>query len=166
MSYRLFILLVASATILSQLPLPTSHAQQATGIQEWATIKSVPPGDELIVKLKNGNTVKGRFRGISGDTLTLVRDKKTTDINRPDVQWIKRVIPKSAAKPTLIGAGAGAAIAVTGVAIAAASDDTGGTEGELAAATLGIALVGAGIGALVGLAFGSRQKKVLIYESK
>ena len=166
MSYRLFILLVASATILSQLPLPTSHAQQATGIQEWATIESVPSGDGLIVKLKNGNTVKGRFRGISGDTLTLVRDKKTTDINRPDVQWIKRVIPKSAAKPTLIGAGAGAAIAVTSVAIAAASDDTGGTEGELAAATLGIALVGAGIGALVGLAFGSRQKKVLIYESK
>lgn len=164
MRYRLFVLLVAAATILSQLP--TSHAQEATGIHEWATIKSVPPGDELIVKLKNGSTIKGRLRGISSDTLTVVRDKRMTDINRSDVQTIKRVIPKSAAKPTLMGAGAGAAIAVTGVAVAAASDDTGGSEGELAAATLGLALIGAGIGALVGLAVGSKQKKVLIYESK
>ena len=164
MGYRLFVLLVASATILSQLP--TTHAQEATGIHEWATIKSVPPGDELMVKLNNGSTVKGRLRGISGDTLTLVRDKRTTDINRPDVQRIERVIPKSAAKPTLIGAGVGAAIAVTGVAIAAASDDTGGTEGELAAATLGITLIGSGVGALVGLGLGSRQKKVLISKSK
>jgi hypothetical protein len=36
----------------------------------------------------------------------------------------------------------------------------------VAAAILGVALLGAGIGALVGLAFGSRQKKVLIYEAR
>lgn len=164
MGYRLFVLFVLSATILSQLP--TSYAQEATGVHDWTMMKSVPPGDELVVNLKNGSTIKGRVRGISGDTLTVVRDKRTRDISRLEVQRIERIIPKSAAKPTLIGAGAGAAIAVTGVVIAAASDDTGGSEGELAAATLGLALIGAGIGALVGLAFGSRQKKVVIYESK
>ena len=82
------------------------------------------------------------------------------------MRQIHRIVPKSAAKPTLIGAGTGAAIGTAGIAIAAAADESGGDDGEVAAAILGVGILGAGIGALVGLAFGSRQKKVLIYEAR
>lgn len=120
----------------------------------------------MVVKLQSGQTIKGRLKVISDIHLTLARGKRSFDIDRQDVRQIHRVVPKSAAKPTLIGAGAGAAIGTAGLAIAAAADDTGGSEGELAAAFVGVAIIGAGIGALVGLAFGSREKKVLIYEAR
>ena len=143
-----------------------SLAQRAPAPHEWSAVKTVPPGDELVVKLKNGQTIKGRLQVISDIHLTLGRGKKSFDIDRQDVRQIHRIVPKSAAKPTLIGAGTGAAIGTAGIAIAAAADESGGDDGEVAAAILGVAILGAGIGALVGLAFGSREKKVLIYEAR
>ena len=143
-----------------------SLAQGAPAPNEWSVVKTVPPGDELVVKLKNGQTIKGRLKVISDVHLTLARGKKSFDIDQQDVRQIHRIVPKSAAKPTLIGAGTGAAIGAGGIAIAVAADESGGDDGEAAAAILGVALLGAGIGALVGLAFGSREKKVLIYEAR
>ena len=143
-----------------------SLAQGAPVPREWSVVKAVPPGDELVVKLKDGQTIKGRLRVISDLHLTLARGKKSLDLGRQDVRQIHRIVPKSAARSTLIGAGTGAAIGTAGIAVAAAADDAGGSEGELAAAIIGVAIMGAGIGALVGLAFGSRQKKVLIYEDR
>ena len=143
-----------------------SLGQGAPAPNEWSMVKAVPPGDELVVKLKDGQSIKGRLRVISDIHLTLARGKKSFDIDRHDVRQIHRVVPKSAARSTLIGAGTGAAIGTAGIAIAAAADETRGDDGEVAAAILGVAILGAGIGALVGLAFGSRQKKVLIYEAR
>ena len=143
-----------------------SLAQHAPAPSEWSVVKAVPPGDKLVVKLKNGQTIKGRLKAISDVHLTLARDQKSFDIDRQEVRQIHRIVPKSAAKPALIGAGTGAAIGAGGIAIAVAADESGGDDGEAAAAILGVALLGAGIGALVGLIFGSRQKKVLIYEAR
>jgi hypothetical protein len=143
-----------------------SLAQGAPAPSEWAVVKTVPPGDELVVKLKNGKTIKGRLKVISDVHLTLARGQKSFDIDHQDVRQIHRIVPKSAARPALIGAGTGAAIGAGGIAIAVAADETGGDDGEAAAAILGVAIIGAGIGALVGLAFGSKQKKVLIYEAR
>jgi hypothetical protein len=154
-------------TFLLLLPHPSvSLAQGAPASREWSVVKTIPPGDELTVKLKNGQTIKGRLKVVSDIHLTLARGEKTFDIDHQDVRRIHRVVPKSAAGPTLVGAGVGAAIGTAGIAVAAAADDAGGDDAELAAAIIGVALIGAGIGALVGLAFGSRQKKVLIYESR
>ena len=143
-----------------------SLAQTAPAPSEWSLVKTVPPGDELVVELKNGQTIKGRLKVISDIHITLARGQKSFDIDREDVRRIHRIVPKSAAKPALIGAGTGAAIGAGGIAIAVAADESGGDDGEAAAAILGVALLGAGIGALVGLAFGSRQKKVLIYQAR
>ncbi|HWS88323.1 MAG TPA: hypothetical protein VN282_15235 [Pyrinomonadaceae bacterium] len=143
-----------------------SLAQGASAPNEWSIVKTVPPGDEMVVKLKGGQAIKGRLKVISDIHLTLARGQKSFDIDRQDVRQIHRIVPKSAARPTLIGAGTGAAIGAGGIAVAVAADESGGDDGEAAAAILGVAIIGAGIGALVGLAFGSRQKKVLIYEAR
>ena len=34
-----------------------SLAQGAPAPNEWSVVKAVPPGDELVVKLKNGQTI-------------------------------------------------------------------------------------------------------------
>jgi hypothetical protein len=143
-----------------------SFAQTAPAPYEWTAVTRVPPGDELVVRLTNGRTVKGRLKSISDTELTLTRSKRDVNVARQDVRRIHRVVPKSAAKPTLIGAGTGAAIGAGGIAIAAAADESGGDDGEVAAAIIGVAILGAGIGALVGLIFGSKEKKVLIYEAR
>ena len=163
MRSRMFALSLAFLVLLTHSPI--SLAQTAPAPSEWSIVKAVPPGDELAVKLKSGQTIKGRLKAISDIHLSLARGKKSFDIDRQDARQIHRVVPKSAARPTLIGAGTGAAIGAGGIAIAAAADEAGGSDGELAVAILGVAILGAGIGALVGLAFGSRQKKVLIYEA-
>jgi hypothetical protein len=62
----------------------------------------------------------------------------------------------------LAEAGADKYVKDGGAAASAVTDDS---EGVGAGAAL-LPLVGAGIGALVGLAFGGRQKRVLIYQSR
>jgi len=78
-----------------------SLGQSAPGPREWSAVKAVPPGDELVVKLKTGKAVKGRLRVISDIHLTLARGKKTVDLDRQDVQQIhassrnQRLSPRS-----------------------------------------------------------------------
>jgi hypothetical protein len=158
----LSLLLIASLVKPSLLPAQVPESTVGT----WAGVKTVPVGDELEVKLKEGRTVKGRLTSSSDTTLTVTRKGKSVQIDRADVFRVYRVIPKSSAKATLIGAGVGAAVGLAAIGAAAAADDTGGSEGELAAAAVGIGIVGAGIGALVGLAFGKRTRRVLIYEAR
>ena len=130
----------------------------ATGT--WAAVEMVPPGDEVVVKLKDGETVKGRIDTISGSGLTLTRKNKTTAVDRDKVLTIHRVVSTSGARSTLIGLGIGGAAG--GVMGAVASDRTDITMAFTVPILAGI---GVGIGALVGLGVGSRQKRVLIYEA-
>ena len=84
-----------------------AHAQTkpTSAIGSWESMKSIPPGDELKVRLKTGNTVKGRFLSATEDGLTLSRGRKTTDVIRADVAQIYRLFEKSKVKSTLIGLG-------------------------------------------------------------
>ncbi len=137
-----------------------------TRIGAWVDVQKVPPGDELEVKLKSERTVKGRVSTITDTKLSLVRDGKTTDVDRADVFRIKRVVPKSTAKSTLIGAGTGAAGGAAVAAILLAADEgDGGNGGIQATIVTGFALIGTGIGALVGAGIGLRKRKVVIYEA-
>ena len=160
-SRALLISLVLAASL--SLP-PVTTAQTATApSRDWSVLKTVEQGGRLAVKLKSGKTVEGKLAGVSDTALSLSVHDKATDISRDDVLRVYRVEGKSAAKATLIGAGAGAAV---GAAVGAAGGDSDGfiiSKGQ-AAAALGV--LGAGAGALVGFAVGrSGHKRVLIYEA-
>ena len=131
----------------------------------WEDVQKIPPGDELEVKLKSDRTISGRLTTASDSKLALSRKGQVTEVDRAEVARIKRVVPKSAARSTLIGAGVGAGTmaGLSAIAIASEGDDVGG---ETAAIVFGLSLVGAGIGALVGGAFGLRKKKALVYEAR
>ena len=129
----------------------------------WAGIEKVPPGEKLLVKLKDGKKLKGRLVSASDTTLTLSRKNKTMDLDRGRVQQIFRLMPKSARKATLIGVGVGLAIA------AAATGGLCGGESEKGECwALGMLLFGgpgAGIGALAGWGIGGGKERVLIYDA-
>ena len=130
----------------------------------WNGLKAIPPGDELAVVLRNGQTIKGRLTSVSDTALTIARGKQTTNASRDDVLRIHRVISKSAARATLIGLAIGAGIG--GVAGGVSDARGGGESGEYGLGVLIVGTVGAGVGAVAGYIIGSRRHRALVYETK
>ena len=156
---------VVSCLIAVMLALPMDGLAQSTSTTSWATVATVPSGQKLVIELKTGEKLKGKFGSASETGMTLVRGKNTEDIKRSDIRRVYRENGVSATKSTLIGTAIGGG---TGAVLGAATGgcDSGGiicfTRGETA---LGLGIFGAGIGAITGFVVGKlRQKKVLIYE--
>ena len=133
----------------------------ATGM--WAGVEKVPPGDKLLVTLKDGKKHKGRLISASDTGLTLSGKKQSKEMDRESVQQIFRLMPKSAEKATLIGAGVGFAIG-TGItaSVCNSSFDKGTCWG------FGMLIIGgpgAAAGALAGWGVGHGMERVLIYDA-
>lgn len=154
--------IATSITLIASLLLSsTATAQTRT---DWSRLNTIESDSKLSVKLKNGKTINGKLNSVSDSALSLTVKKKPVDIRREEVLTVHQVTKKSVAAPTLIGAGAGAGI---GAAAGAVSDDDEGfaivTKGQLAA---GLAVIGAGLGAITGYFIGrGRSKRVLIYQA-
>ena len=143
---------------------PVAAVQQSTALGEWDSVRAVPLGDELIIKLKDGQTVRGRLTSVTDAALGLTtKNNQVEDFDKGEVSEVYRLRGKAAkAKYALIGAGAGAAV---GAGIGAAKNSPNIDDGEIYT-MVGIPL-GAGIGALVGTLFGlTRRKRVLIYQAR
>jgi len=139
-------------------------AQSGSG--DWSALKSLPTDSKLTVKLKTGKTVDGKFTNASDAGLTIVSKNGNVEIKREDVSTIHQVVNKSATAATLIGMGVGAGAGAALGGIASSADDDGFDKIDHAA-TAGLAVVGAGVGALTGYLIGKRgNKRLLIYESK
>jgi hypothetical protein len=159
---------IISCLIATTLVLPIEGvAQQSASANNWAAITTVRSGEKLIIELKTGKELKGKFGSASETAVTLVRGKNTEDINRSDIRKVYRENGVSATKSTLIGTAIGGGSgAVLGAAAGGChpGDIFCTTRGETAA-ILGV--LGAGIGAITGFVVGKlRQKKVLMYEVK
>lgn len=140
----------------------TKGSTQASG--DWSAINSVPSGDKLSVKLKNGQTVEGKFASSSNDVLSLTVKGKSMDVKKDEVLSVYHVTGNSATKATLIGlavgAGGGTAIGLAG------SGGNDGFEKIDHAVTAGLAVIGAGAGATIGYLIGRKsRKRVLIYQA-
>jgi small nuclear ribonucleoprotein (snRNP)-like protein len=132
-------------------------------IGSWEGLKAIPPGDEVRVRLRNGQTLKGRLISVSGTNMTLSQGNITTDVTRGDALRVYRVITKSAKKATLIGLGIGAGVGGMGAGVAVAGASGGPKEYGLVGFIFGA--IGAGVGALIGYIVGSRKHRALIYET-
>ena len=144
---------------------PMNGLAQSTTTNNWTAVSTFPSGQNLVIELKTGKKLKGKFGSASETAVTLMRGKKTEEINRSDIRRVSRENGVSAGKSTAIGA------AIGGGAGAGLGAAIGGCDGRQiciidrggAAAILGA--MGAGIGAITGLLVGKgRQKKILIYE--
>jgi hypothetical protein len=74
---------------------PQAILAQATTdpiVGSWEGLKAVPPGDELVVMLRNGQTVRGSLSRVADTVLTLAQGKKAADANRTDVLRVHRVL--------------------------------------------------------------------------
>lgn len=143
---------------------PVAAAQQSTSSGEWGSVQAVSEGTELIIKLKNGETVRGKLTSVTDTMLSMTgKNNKAETLDRNDISEVYQLRRKSEkAKYALIGAGAGAAV---GGGIGAAKNSPNIDDGEIY--TIGGIALGAGIGAVAGLLFGQgRRKRVLIYQAR
>lgn len=165
MKSKTLALLMVVFTLLMNLT-PTM-AQQVTASSDWSAVTAISPGVKLSIELKDGKKVKGRLRTVSDSMVTLERENKTSDVSRDSISRVYRMAGsagKSVGKAAAIGAGIGGGVGVgLGIASGGYEDlSKGEIAGILGAVGAGI---GAGIGAIVG-GLGSKEKRVLVYESK
>lgn len=140
-------------------------AQQVSS--DWSAVTAISSGEKISVELKDGKKMKGRLRSVSDSILTLDRGSKTTDVSRDSIARVYRMagaagksVGKAAAIGAAIGGGAGVGLGIS----AGGYEDL--SRGELAGILGAVgAGLGAGIGAIVG-GLGSKEKRVLIYESR
>jgi hypothetical protein len=127
----------------------------------WDAVKAVPPGDKVVARLRNGQTLNGLMISASDTVLTLERRKNTTDVNRGDVLKVYRVVKKSDTKGVLLGLGIGTGV---GALLGKLAEPENPEDPGLAPVIFGGlgALIGAGMGA----AISGRTKRLLIYETK
>jgi len=159
--------------ILGLLGIPTDSLAQATdpvATGMWAGVERVPPGEKLIVKLKDGKKVKGTLSSVSDTGLTLARGKRTTDLEREKVFQVYRLVRKSARTPALWGAISGlAGGGVLGLILYGADagpfyDPENESVGAVFGSVAGIGAMGAGVGGVAGYALAKRKRRVLIYD--
>jgi hypothetical protein len=155
---------VVAFALIAMIARPQIIFAQAPGAPirgSWDTVKAVPPGDQVVVRLRNGKTLNGWMISASDTVLTLERRKNTTDVNRGDVLKVYRVVQKSDTKGVLLGLGIGTGV---GVLLGALAEPETTDDPGLAAVVLG--LLGAGIGAGIGAAISGRTQRLLIFETK
>ena len=159
--FVLKVILIASILVA---PL-SSAAQNSSSTSDWEALRSVSADTKIAIKLKTGKTIEGKLLTVSDSSITLSRNNTSTEIKREEVKSVHQVIKKSATAGTLIGLGVGAG-AGAGLGAIGASNDDNGFEKIDHAATAGLAVVGAGVGALTGYLIGRRgSKRILVYES-
>lgn len=164
MNTRKKVAIVVAFALIAMIAKPQIMFAQAPGAPikgSWDAVKAVPPGDQVVARLRNGQTLKGGMISASDTVLTLERRKNTTDVNRGDVLRVYRVVKKSGTKGVLLGLGIGTGVGVLLGAIAEpeTTDDPG-------LATVGFGLLGAVIGGGIGAVISSRTKRLLIYETR
>ena len=132
---------------------------------QWNQMKVLPPGARLVVEMRDGGWVKGRFVAVDNETLTLQRHTRFEDLPRPSVLRVRLVGDRNTGKGAwwgfLVGGVAGS---VLSGATCAAFDEVG------FGVCVGFAVYGGfilgGFGAGVGAGVGSfSREKTLIYEA-
>ena len=156
MKIKIFSGLLTAVMLVTQAPFALAQGS----LHDWGTVQSVATNDRLRVKQKDGKTIEGDMIEANATNLSISRSGRVVNIPRGNIQEIHRSKGKAAkGKWAAIGAGVGAGI---GAGIAA-------YQYSQCSSDCGIYFIanmplGAGIGALGGLAIGaSRRDRELIY---
>ena len=145
----------------------TLFAQDLKGFTtgDWSRLNAIETGSKMTVKLKDGQTLKGKLSGVSDTSLSLRVKDKVVDLKRPDILSVYQSVKKSAGKSTLIGLGVGAAAGAVIGAVGGDGDD-GWVFISKKQAAAGLSVLGAGVGAMTGFLVGrGKSKRVLIYQA-
>ena len=129
--------------------LPGVHAQTVKS-GSWGSVQVLDVGQRIQVHSFGTDRVTGRFLSATPDSVVIRRGSGEVTIARADVQAVKTRRASTRLRNGAIGAAIGGGIA-GGVTALAVREDFGSGDGLGAAITLVLALMGAGVGFVVGM---------------
>lgn len=152
--------IVAASLMLSAAPVALGQ-QPAAG--DWSAVQTLSPDEQIVISLKSGKEIKGKFLDAAGGQVTITRKGNRESFAQDTVAQIHHVKGKAhKGKFALIGAGIGAG---TGFGIGQAKNSPPVDDGEIYPVVGTI--IGASIGAVTGFLFGeTRRNRVLIYQAR
>ena len=153
-SCRIQILSLILAGLIAQ----SAHADVIPG--RWEKVSALEMASSIMVELKNGDRIKGQFRGLSPSDLELLSPAGRAVIPKAAIQAIttqlRDGLGNGAAIGTAIGAAVGAAVPLIG---------TGGDG--LALAVLIHSALAAGVGAAIGIVAdgATKSEAIVVYKA-
>jgi hypothetical protein len=159
---RMLTVIIVSASFLISMISPAVMGQQPA-IGDWNAVQSLSPDQEIVISLKSGNEVKGKFLDAGASELSITRKGKHESFARDTIAEVHEV--KGKAKKgmfALIGAGVGAG---AGFGIGQSKNGRYVEDGEIYP-VVGT-MIGAGIGAASGFFIGqTRRNRALVYQAR
>lgn len=154
--------------VYAQMPVALAQTQVSPKADTWILVRMAPTGDDMVVVLKNGKTIKGMMYSANDLTLYLSYMGKTIALDRKDIQKVYHVLPDSKGNSEAYSAIGGFVGFLAGifVAVGISLDETRrATPVRKVAAAVAIpgGLLG---GALAGRALSKHQSRDLIYEAE
>ena len=157
-----------SLIVSAQAQIALAQSAQLSSDQAWDLVKQTTLGEKLVVKLKDGRTVKGEKVLVSDTELSLsIKNQQAAQFNRDEIRQVWRSLRPDPEKQKLyqsLGFGVGL---LGGIAIAVAASrsdepcyDCRGRGIGLAAAVIGTTTAGALIGRKL-----AGGKRILIYQA-
>jgi len=91
---------LAAAFVALCLAVPRTGTAQGLGLPntpsgDWSVVQSIPAGKRIILRTKDGRTVKGTFRSATSDSVTLQNKQLTGRIPADEVQALSVLKPKN-----------------------------------------------------------------------
>jgi hypothetical protein len=140
--------------------IPPNAAPSKTDLK-WALVREITPGTPILIEMKDGKTVGGKFREATDAEIVL--EKAGLKLKRANVQRVFLAKNRSKIKSVLRGAYAGAGIGI-GSGILVALADRSRTGANFAPVTFGF--VGTFAGGTIGfIRSRKKQRGLLIYDA-
>ena len=154
--------IVSALLIIMLLSSTLAMAQSPAASGDWGAVQVLAPGEEIVVNLKDGRSVKGKLASVTDAELSLTRNNKSETFGTDRIfQIYRRKRKAEKGKYAAIGAGIGAG---AGLGIGLAKNSPPVDDGEIY--PIGGTILGAGIGAIGGFLFGqAKRKRILVYQA-
>jgi hypothetical protein len=159
MRTRFFALTAAIIFAFAQVPAAYAHGADAAAGSDWSSVQALTPGDEIAVRLKDGDRLTGRFGSATDQNISFTHDGRKVSLTRESIRNVKISRGKNRLKGALVGAAAGGGLGTAGGGYLVA-------RGMNVPALVGGSVLGAGVGAAVGAALGIGTNYETVYEAQ
>jgi hypothetical protein len=142
-------------TLLAAVLAASNLLGQTTDTASWQNLSRLAPGQSIEVTTKKGESLKGAFASVSEGAISLDRKHRSVAVPRAEIERVNLRSSKQW-KYALVGLGVGAGIGAG--AGAGFAEKSGGDYGKQI--TVGMCVIGALVGSLVGAGLGWRGTTV------
>ena len=142
-------------TLLAAVLAASNLLGQTTDVASWQNLSRLAPGQSIEVTTKKGESLKGTFASVSEGAISLDRKHQSAAVPRAEIERVNLRSSKQW-KYALVGLGVGAGIGA-GAGAGFAEKSGGDYEKQI---TVGMCVIGALVGTLVGSWLGGRGATV------